>query len=261
MHLQDGGGVHRADWAFDGVSDDLGFGGAEGEQQHLPCSHDAAPPHRDAVHGYVFRASEVPRRISACLFGERFDPGAGSERRRLFVETDVPFTANAEDLEIDASDAADRLFVVATKCGDILRLAVGDVNTIARDVDVVEQVLPHESVIALWMIWTETDVLVEVERGHTGKIEAFLAMHAREFAIHRERRAACCQAEHAVGLLADEIGDDVRSDETGGFRCGLNDDFHGISYRPSRLDSLAMTSALKRSINPVTYSTTSVESF
>ena len=67
----------------------------------------------------------------------------------------------------------------------------------------------------------------QVARGASPR-GSILAVHACKLAIKEERGAARGQTEDAVGLFADEICDDVCSDEARGFGGGLDDDFHAV---------------------------------
>ncbi len=74
-----------------------------------------------------------------------------------------------------------------------------------------EKVLPHEGVVARGMLRGEAHVFVEVEGRNLAEVEALLLVQAHEFPIHEERGVAGGQAEHGVGLFADEAGDVARA--------------------------------------------------
>ena len=76
------------------------------------------------------------------------------------------------------------------------------------------------------MLRSQPDVFVEVERGDLRKIEPVLAVHADEFAVRPQRRAARREPEHTIGFRAHELRDDLRGDDAARFGRGLDDDFH-----------------------------------
>ena len=91
------------------------------------------------------------------------------------------------------------------------------------DVDVVEQVLLHEVAVALRMRRPQAHVFVEVERRDLREIEPLLPVQADQLAVQGQRRAAGRQAQHAIGLSADQVRDEPRRPPAGGFGVGLND--------------------------------------
>ena len=93
-------------------------------------------------------------------------------------------------------------------------MAVGNVDAVARDVDVVEKVLEHPAVIALQPVGGQAVVFVQVERHHVRQIELAAAVQADQLAIDAHRRAAGRQPQHgppALGLpLVNDRGDHLR---------------------------------------------------
>src|SRR5260370_33507129 len=63
-------------------------------------------------------------------------------------------------------------------------------NAPLREVDVIEQVPPHEGLIAARVAGLEPDELVEVERGRSAEIGAPCEVQPHELTIQREGRAA-----------------------------------------------------------------------
>ena len=97
------------------------------------------------------------------VVGERLDAGAAGQAGAWLVEGDVAVLANAREEEVDAAVALDGVLV-----GDALGLeaggvAVEDVDVGRVDVDVGEEVLPHEGMVRLRVVSGNTHVLVHVE--------------------------------------------------------------------------------------------------
>ena len=83
----------------------------------------------------------------------------------------MPVGADAEDLQIDPPHGADLVFIGLAEPGDIGRIAVGNVNVLPADVDVAEEILPHERDVGLRVVVGQADVFVQVERPHAAPVE------------------------------------------------------------------------------------------
>ena len=68
----------------------------------------------------------------------------------------------------------------------------------ALDVDVVEEVLAHEAVVALQLVRLHREVFVEVERDDVLEREALLLVQADQLVVDARRRRAGGQAEDAL---------------------------------------------------------------
>ena len=74
----------------------------------------------------------------------------------------MPSTADAEDLYIDTTDRIDLGLVLATPISDLFNRdgAVGDVDVFFRNVDMIEQMLSHETNVTLQAIRLHREVFV-----------------------------------------------------------------------------------------------------
>lgn len=113
VELQGGGGVHRGDWAFDGLCHGVRFVFSRGEEDGFTGVEDGADAHGDDMEGHGVLAAEEAGVVLAGAGGEGFDASAGGEGGGRFVEADVSVGADAEKLEVDASCGAD-FFLVAS---------------------------------------------------------------------------------------------------------------------------------------------------
>ena len=75
-------------------------------------------------------------------------------------------------------------------------VAPGDVHVLRRDVELGEEILPHEAVVGVDALRIHRVVLVEIERDHVGEAESFLAVHPDQLAVHPDRGRAGGQPEH-----------------------------------------------------------------
>lgn len=68
--------------------------------------------------------------------------------------------ANAGEEEVNAARALDPAFVIYALGFKVGGVAVEDVDVVGVYIDVLEEVLPHEAVVALWVISGDPDILV-----------------------------------------------------------------------------------------------------
>ena len=182
------------------------------QQRDLPGLENGRHPHRDGFDRHVLRAEEVPRRHAPRDRVEHHEPRAGAGARPRLVEPDVAGLPDPQELEIDAAGVGDRALVVATVSLDLVawNVAAGDVHVLPGDVHVVEEVLPHEPVVAVQALGRHRVVLVEVEGHDVGEIETCLAMQADQLAIDANRRGAGRKPQHralpGIAAAADDLG-------------------------------------------------------
>lgn len=70
------------------------------------------------------------------------------------------------------------------------RIAIQDVHILRHDVDVLEEVVPHEIVVRFGVVARQAHVLVHVERFHVAERDAALLVEFDQLAIHAQRRAS-----------------------------------------------------------------------
>ena len=124
---------------------------------------------------------------------ERHEARAAVRARARLVEADVPRLADAEDLEIDSAGA--RRWPPRTRCAASStfsrRTSPGGMCTFSRiDVDVREQILPHEAVVGVDAVLRHRVVLVEIERHDAREAQPLVAVHADQLAVDADRRRA-----------------------------------------------------------------------
>ena len=119
---------------------DLGFITSIDNQKDLPGLYDRPDTHRVGKFGHFIRAGEVA--------------GIGFDRARIepdlvrhlaegfirLVESDVAVVADAQQLQIDATEFADQMIVAGTFGSRVLGQAIGQMGVLLLDVDLAEQV-------------------------------------------------------------------------------------------------------------------------
>ncbi|OPZ89433.1 MAG: hypothetical protein BWY73_01509 [candidate division TA06 bacterium ADurb.Bin417] len=231
MELEDGGGHLAGDTVFDGLVDGVGLVGAVGQQDDFPGVHDRSHTHGDGVKRHLAGVGEEAGVVLDGLLGEGLDMGARGQGRTGLVEADMAVAADAQYLEVDAAGLDDPLLVLAAVCGGpaVRGAAVRKVDVLLSDVDVAEEVLPHEVVVTLGVFGRQAEVLVEVEGRHPRKIQALFPVQADEFLVKAERGAAGGQAEDQVRFFL-QAGLDDPGRLAAHFRhAGFDDDLHRAS--------------------------------
>ncbi len=227
VKLESGTGTNCGERTFDHVFDGADFRGTEREEQAAARIKDGADAHRECVFRHGVEGAEDRAVITERLLGEDLNPRARAERAGGLIEADVTVAAEAEELDVDAARVEDALFVAAALGVKIGRRANGHVGALLVDVDVAEEIFPHEIPVGLVVGAGEADILVEVERRDPAEVEALVAMQADELLVKTERSATGGEAEDGFGFFADDPGDNFRAEEAADFGIVADEDFHG----------------------------------
>ena len=147
----------------------------------------------------------------------------------------MPIRADASEEKVYTSCLLDRSFVGSTFGFEVWSITVEDVDVLPLDVDMIEEVLPHEGMVALGVIFGDADILVHVERddmleGHT---PGLIGCHQSSIHAHRRRTRRQTEDER---LLSSRLGRLDLADDV--VRCplrdtrvvGLDDKTHTISW-------------------------------
>ncbi|MCS4198969.1 hypothetical protein GGP93_000372 [Salinibacter ruber] len=112
---------------------------------------------------------------------------------------------DAEQHEVDSAGLFDLVLVLhAVALHGVRRnVAAGNVDLVRRNVDVVEEVLVHEPVVALQAARVHRVVLVEVKRYHVREVEPVIPAHADELLVHADGGGPGRQAKNC--LLVDGL--------------------------------------------------------
>lgn len=184
-----------------------------GEDRDLARGEDRRDAHRDRFARHRALGEEAAGRVASRDAVEEDPPRAAVEPGTGLVEADVPRLADAEQLEVDAPGRRDRRLVRRAMLGDALggHGAVQQVHLRLRDVDLREEVRPHEPVVRVRTVRRHREVLVEIERLDLGEAQPLLAVHPDELPVDADRRGAGREAEHGAPTLgvrpADRGGD------------------------------------------------------
>lgn len=94
------------------------------------------------------------------VVGQGLDTGARGKRGARLVEGDVAVLANAREEQVDAAGGLDGGLVVDALLLQVWCVAVENVDVGRADVDVLEEMRPHEGMIGLRVVARDANVLV-----------------------------------------------------------------------------------------------------
>src|SRR5690606_27468106 len=177
------------DLTFDCFLDDRGFSFTPGHHNHPSWFEDTAYPHRYCLLRHVLFTKEITRRVDACDLFECHQPGQRALGRSGFVKAYVAGATDTQYLDVDTPQLSNTIFIGnAIGCNLLFgNGAVRNVDVVARNVDMVEQVLVHKPNVTLYRIGLHRIVYVQVERTHMFEAEAFSLGPAYELRIHARR--------------------------------------------------------------------------
>ena len=191
MYLQGRDGPLVVVRSLHAVTHRAGLLGPRGEDEHLLGREHRAHADRQRRLGHeVHVAAEEARVHLDRVLRQGLDARARVERREGFVEGDVPVFADAAHEQVDAAGLDDARLVVGALLDQILGVAVEDIDVLGQDVDVFEEVVPHERVVALGVLLRKSDVLVHVERDDVPERHVAGLVAADELLVGLQRRRA-----------------------------------------------------------------------
>lgn len=197
VELESGDGPHLGDCSFNAVMEGAGLVVAVDEKHDFTGVHNGAYAHGESSLGHeVDIAVEEAGVGDDGVLREGLHAGAGCERGAGFVESDVTVGTYAAHEEVDAAVLLDFFFEATAFGFGIFGVAVEDIYVFSGDVDVGEEVGPHECVVAFLVVAGKVAVFVHVECDDVGKRHLAFFVEADEFAVHSQGRSAGGATEH-----------------------------------------------------------------
>ena len=167
--------------------------------------------------------------------GQRLDARARLERREGLVEGQVAIFAHTAHEEVDAARLLDARLIVGALLDQVFGIAVENVDILGHDVDVAEEVVPHERVVALGMLLRQTHIFVHVEGDDVLERHLARLVEADKLLVGLQRRRAGREAQYEGrrGEFAFESNllDDVTGSPLRYLLRGVFDNYsHGVSF-------------------------------
>ena len=134
---------------------------------------------------------------------QRLHTRTRAERRAGLVKSDVTVGTNTAEEELDASVALDLRLVVGALLEKIWGVSVQNMNILRtagdgngnelRNIDVLEEILVHEGVVALGVVDGEVHVLVHVEGHDVLERNATVLVRLNKSLVNANRRGSSGQ--------------------------------------------------------------------
>ena len=133
--------------------------------EYLPGIHHGAHAHGECSPRHLCGiASEEAAVGYDGVRGQALDAGAAGEGGERLVEGNVPVGTYAAHEQVDAARSLYGSLVCGALSLEVGSIAVEDVYVSRLYVDVAEEVVPHEAVVALGVLFGQAYILVHVER-------------------------------------------------------------------------------------------------
>ena len=117
---------------------------------------------------------------------QRLDTCARSQRRTWLVESEVSVRTDTAHEEVNTTSFCNHFLVVVALGDEVRSVTIEDVHVLWLDVDVVEEVVPHEAVVAFWVINRQFHILVHVERDDVLERDLASTAHVNQIAVQPE---------------------------------------------------------------------------
>ena len=137
--------------------------------------------------------------------GQRLLARAAAQGRARLVEGDVPVGTDAAHEEVYPAVGLDFLLKAGALGIQVGGVAVQDVGILGLDVDVAEEVVPHEGVVALGVLLGQAHILVHVEGDYVLEGNDALLVQVDQLLVHAQGRRACGASQHE-GFFRRRIG-------------------------------------------------------
>lgn len=176
----------------------LAFAGHD--HHNPPRLHDAADAHRVGEMRHIrFRRKKTLVRLNGGI-RQRNAVCVLLEHVLRLVEADVPIWPKPQQLEINAAKLADGRVVMAALRVAVLGHAIRNVRVPQVNLDMVEEILPHEMRIALRMAGGQPDIFIQIYRRYLPEINIALMLPRDELLIRANRAGAGCQSKNGIGF-------------------------------------------------------------
>ena len=199
MQLQDRGRALRSNRAKAHIVNSLSLLLAIGNNQDGASVHDGLNTHGvGATRHVLLTLKQTAVGLDGAL-GQVDAMRALGENVVRLVEANMAVAPNAQKLQITEASVGNHLVERSTNLIDIGVGSSRNVYVLGVNVDMIEEMLVHEVVVALGIVVRDTKVLVEVIRADLGEVDIALLVPIDKLVIGANGRIARSKAQNTVG--------------------------------------------------------------
>lgn len=174
VELETGQRPHVVDALLNASLQSKGLALAENDDNDLACLKNGLDANSESHLGHFVNIAVEETRVGKDgVVGKCLDTSAAGKTGARLVEGNVAILTNASKEEVYSASGLDGVFVANALGLEVGGVAIEDVDVGGVDVDVGEEVLPHEGVVRLGVIAGDAHVLVHVERDDIFKADLY----------------------------------------------------------------------------------------
>lgn len=200
MQLKDGSGDLGGHRTAEGIQHSLRLILTGNDHHNTMGLHNIQNTHGVSLAGHQRLILEETGICIDGTLGQLHAVGAFDELIAGLVETNVTIATQTQQLQIHAAHAVQQLIIALAFPLCVRIHTIGNIGVIQVDIDMVEQVMPHEISIALIVVSRQTHILIQVHSLYLRKVHIALFVPLDQLLINANGAAAGSQAQNGVGL-------------------------------------------------------------
>ena len=185
MLLQAADGPHVVDWLFYSMAEGTGFIMAIHHDHHLLCIHYCANTYcKSRLWNQIYIIVKETAVSNDGIGGKGLLAGTALQAGAWLVEGNMSIRTNATHEQVNTACILNSFLIVLALCLQILGIAIENMDIFFLNVDMAEEVVPHEAVVALGMILGEIHILVHVESNHVLERHLASLVQGDQLSVH-----------------------------------------------------------------------------
>ena len=121
---------------------------------------------------------------NTCVWCQCLDTSTWTKWWARLIEGNVSVRTDTTEEEVDTTCFMNHFLIVLALCLKIFCVTIQDMNVLLWTINVVEKILSHESVIALWMALWQTYILIHIECNNILKAYSAFFISLYQLSIH-----------------------------------------------------------------------------
>lgn len=185
MLLQAADGPHVVDWLFYSMAEGTGFIMAIHHDHHLLGIHHSSNTYCQSGLGNQIHVIVKEAAVGYDGIGSKgLLAGTALKTGSWLVEGNMSIGANTTHEQVNTACCLNSFLVVFTLSLQILGIAIENMDILFLNVDVTEEVVPHEAMLTLGMIFGKVHILVHVESNHVLERHLASLVQGDQLSVH-----------------------------------------------------------------------------